>query len=419
MASKAELNISDEATVDDFWSDADDEAMANLDVYIIDQEAKSCQCQKKASLSSSFSMECDRLFKERRDDSHQFLQRYHSVTDFARQHWCEQQLLYNIDPEIYLFRVPAGTEVNLEESKEVTEIKAKGSGIHLTRELEISTPVEVTIETVEDKWAVRILNLWSAVSTFLSGGQIAREVPVFAEPFGLGAFVFGIIDELRYDMNTHTVTIAELKTRKSRFPPKSSQQEKDRYQVSLYAHLFNELVQGKVTKESISSHLRINLFQPFGLGVMEHIQSTFKESESAKLNNLSSLLDQVLCQIQCLTCITCASIEYLHQESKVQIETSQFDLDAEQFHIQFLNQLAWWEGKRETQGVDIEDTWKCTFCPYQDWCEWREVKAKQLANKAEQQQGKDQVSNIIKDEPEKKAEIGILEDKDVHKKSVT
>ena len=40
MASKAELNISDEATVDDFWSDADDEAMANLDVYIIDQEGK-------------------------------------------------------------------------------------------------------------------------------------------------------------------------------------------------------------------------------------------------------------------------------------------------------------------------------------------------------------------------------------------
>ena len=59
------------------------------------------------------------------------------------------------------------------------------------------------------------------------------------------------------------------------------------------------------------------------------------------------------------------------------------------------------------------------FLSLQDWCEWREVKAKQLANKAEQQQGKDQVSNIIKDEPEKKAEIGILEDKDVHKKSVT
>ena len=105
-------------------------------------------------------------------------------------------------------------------------------------ELEISTPVEVTIETVEDKWAVRILNLWSAVSTFLSGGQIAREVPVFAEPFGLGAFVFGIIDELRYDMNTHTVTIAELKTRKSRFPPKSSQQEKDRYQVSCLGEIY-------------------------------------------------------------------------------------------------------------------------------------------------------------------------------------
>ena len=87
------------------------------------------------------------------------------------------------------------------------------------------------METTEDKWAVRLLNLQASVTSFLAGQRVAREVPVIGCPFGLGVFMFGIIDELRYNPDTHTIIISELKTRNSKYPPKLSQQRKDRYQV--------------------------------------------------------------------------------------------------------------------------------------------------------------------------------------------
>ena len=46
---------------------------------------------------------------------------------------CEQQLLYSLAPDVYLMRALPGEEVNIEESKDVKEIKSKGSGIHLAR----------------------------------------------------------------------------------------------------------------------------------------------------------------------------------------------------------------------------------------------------------------------------------------------
>ena len=99
-------------------------------------------------------------------------------------------------------------------------------------ELEVQVPVEVVVKTKEDKWAVKLINLQHTVKAFCRGQRLAREVPVFGCPFGGNIFVFGIIDELRYDPDKHEVEISELKTRRSSHPPKKGQQEKDKYQVS-------------------------------------------------------------------------------------------------------------------------------------------------------------------------------------------
>lgn len=92
-------------------------------------------------------------------------------------------------------------------------------------------PVKVPVITREDVWAVKFLNLQTMILAFHSGHLVAREVPVFGMPFGNGLFLYGIIDELRYNPQLHTIEISELKTRKSCTSPRKSQQDKDKYQV--------------------------------------------------------------------------------------------------------------------------------------------------------------------------------------------
>ncbi|XP_005102661.1 exonuclease V [Aplysia californica] len=350
----------------DSWSDADEEAMANL-VFDDDQDSDRERRQ--------FDLECDRVLKNKGGPLQQRRHKYLIVSDLGRQHWCEQQLLYSLDPDVYLMRALPGEVVNIEESKEVKEIKSKGSDIHLTRELEVHVPVEVKVVTKEDKWAVKLLNLQAAVVTFHTGGHIAREVPVFGAPFDLGIFVFGIIDELRYDPEHHKVDILELKTRNSQYPPKQSQQRKDQYQVSVYAQLFNELVLGKVSKEMVKKHLGLDLNKPLTADVMEHVRASNLGDKDRENTNLSSLLDTVLSQVQSLACISQASLEYVHQESKKQISLTDFDLDAESLEMSFSHHVKWWRGERGTEGVDIEDCWKCSFCLFSELCEWREYMA--------------------------------------------
>ncbi|EJU02309.1 hypothetical protein DACRYDRAFT_21999 [Dacryopinax primogenitus] len=43
--------------------------------------------------------------------------------------------------------------------------------------------------------------------------------------------------------------------------------------------------------------------------------------------------------------------------------------------------LALWTGDREPIGVDVEDVNRCWRCPYEEGCEWREMKAKEFTSK--------------------------------------
>lgn len=36
------------------------------------------------------------------------------------------------------------------------------------------------------------------------------------------------------------------------------------------------------------------------------------------------------------------------------------------------DQMTWWNGQRDPQGVDIMDAWKCRICEFRDECSWRE-----------------------------------------------
>ena len=107
------------------------------------------------------------------------------------------------------------------------------------------------------------------------------------------------------------------------------------------------------------------------------------ESEVAIfLNAFIIVIISCLSQVQSLTCITEARIEYVNQETERQLLNIEYKLELDDsVFIQFSRHLEWWHGERGTQGVDIEDCWKCTFCIFQGLCEWREHCANKLLQK--------------------------------------
>ncbi|KAK3691192.1 hypothetical protein RRG08_039050 [Elysia crispata] len=354
----------------DFGSDSDEEELVKIEY---DEKNSG-----PGHSSSSNTLECDIVIKTGGTPKTQFRPRYNIVSDFAKQHWCEMQLLYSLAPDIILLRAIPGEEVKLEESEEAKVVKGKGTDIHLQRELEVQVPVEVVVKTKEDKWAVKLINLQHAVKAFCRGQRLAREVPVFGCPFGGNIFVFGIIDELRYDPDKHEVEISELKTRRSSHPPKKGQQEKDKYQVNLYAQLFNELVSGSANKDIVVTHLGLNRDIKLSSSVMKHVQdvATDKASEACTFGDL---LETVLSQVQSLCCITRSRVEYIRQEDKSEILVLDFLLDTERLQQMFTEQCRWWRGERGTTGVEIEDCWKCDHCQFAPLCEWRDYMADKLS----------------------------------------
>ncbi|XP_059152464.1 exonuclease V-like isoform X2 [Physella acuta] len=333
----------------------------------MDVGCSNCYDTSNTDRPNSF-LECDRLLATNGPPKQRYRpKRYLIVSDLAKQLWCEQQLLYGFSPEIYLSRALPDSKVDIDETDEQKATRRKGADIHLAREQDINKPVPVEIITREDDWAVRLLNLQFAVLSFHNGSKVAREVPIFGMPFGIDDVIYGIVDELQYDPDTHAIVISELKTRRSNFPPKKSQQDKDLYQVSLYAQLFNELVQGKVNKHLLNTHLQLDLDAEFSDGVRERL----KESGSDALT-LSQLFDIVLSQVQSLTCIEFTNLEYILQEDNSTILEVKLNYDPENIKAKVLNQVRWWKGERGTVGVDVEDCWKCSFCRFSELCEWRQ-----------------------------------------------
>ncbi|CAL1543211.1 unnamed protein product [Lymnaea stagnalis] len=349
----------------DMWSEADEQELADCSKY---------DDLKTLEQSSIFSMDCDKILETQGTPRHRYRPKYLTVSDLAKQHWCEQQLLYDLSPEVYLIRALPEMKVNLKETPEQSETKEKGSDIHLAREMEIQVPVPVKVESKEDEWAVKLLNLQFAVMAFHKGCKLAREIPVFGMPFGGDIFIFGIIDELQFDLQQYTIAISELKTRKSCHPPKKGQQEKDEFQVGLYAQLFNELVQGKMNKDLMAIHLQLNMETQLSQGLKSHINGLGTNFRSANCS-LGSVVDTVLNQVQSMICIKEVKIEYIHQDTKAVISTVDTALDTNYIQKVFTEQQQWWNGQRGTRGVEVEDCWKCHFCKFSELCEWREIMA--------------------------------------------
>ncbi|XP_047416913.1 exonuclease V [Sciurus carolinensis] len=277
--------------------------------------------------------------------------KYLYVTDLSTQNWCELQMAY--EKELPGFSTP-----------EKAAVLDTGASIHLARELELHDLVTVPITTKEDSWAVKFLNILSMIPTLQSEGCI-REFPVFGEVEGV--FLVGVIDELHYTAKGE-LELTELKTRRRPMLPLEAQKKKDCFQVRLYKFIFDAMVQGKVTPESLIHHTKLCPDKPLGPSVLRHAQQG-----GFSVKTLGDLMELVFLSLTLsdLPVIDILKIEYIHQETATVLGTEIVAFEEKEMRDKVQHYMAYWMGHREPQGVDVEEAWKCRTCNYADICEWR------------------------------------------------
>ncbi|KAK2574398.1 Exonuclease V [Acropora cervicornis] len=277
---------------------------------------------------------------------------YLSVSNLVAQFWCEQQMEYN-------FLIP--------EQKPNTEEVQIGRGIHLAREMELYDLMEIKIETKEDKWAAIFMDCLTKMA-LLDAHQTVREFPVLGEPFDLGVFVHGIIDELHFN-EIGQLELVELKTRSGigRLPSKA-QQKRTFLQTMLYSVMFNNLLSGKLDVASVFTRLQLN-----GDAILSKDIKNLADQHRIQCDTLFQVTDLALRRFQSSNTpqISTIVVEYFSQVKNKVINRLIMDLDEDWTKSKLNTMLSYWTGKRETIGVEIEEAWKCQRCEFADICEWR------------------------------------------------
>ncbi|KAK8759555.1 hypothetical protein V5799_002814 [Amblyomma americanum] len=222
-----------------------------------------------------------------------------------------------------------GFDVEEAESPQI----ARGSDIHITRQLEVQDVVAVDTETREDNIAVMFLNLLQAVRSLLSGAPIVREVPVFGRVLDGDIFVNGVIDEMRCDGETLQIDVVELKTIRGMRLPNTSVRRSHRLQVMLYRHLLTSLILGKVDVKDIEKGFRVNLDVQLSSVVLELLPP-----KERHMNSLGRLVPFVLAAIQALPLPSQLIVEYFSQKTNTTLCFQGVEYD-ESWLVDILQQL--------------------------------------------------------------------------------
>ena len=241
-------------------------------------------------------------------------------------------------------------------------------------ELAVQDSVTVSITSREDAFGLKVLNIINAILGFLNGRSVAREIPIFGVPFDCGIFVSGIIDELRCDPVTYDLDLVELKTRSTKSLPSKAQGDANRWQVSLYKKLWDDLIVGVTTKTVIRKHIAFNFEKEFGADLSMHISAS-----GLHCRNLNDILVELSTKAGAMMCIRRCVIEYCHQADASTIALVDADYDERWLETRLLHAARYWRGEREAVGVDVEEAWKCGRCEFSDVCEWRRRRADECA----------------------------------------
>lgn len=119
----------------------------------------------------------------------------------------------------------------------------------------------------------------------------------------------------------------------------------------------------------MKDQLRLTFLPPTSEDDVHFAPSIPSEAQPALLESYSTIISPLL------------SAHYISSSHSKILGTRSFFYDPTNLTSYMSNQMSWWRGQRDPQGVDIFEAWKCRICEFNDECEWRQEKAFSLANR--------------------------------------
>lgn len=322
-----------------------------------------------------------------------------------------------------------------------------GSKIHQKLEDEVHTTVQVQTQTKEDRFGLRIWNtisglrclretgltreleVWGVIEDQVVIGvidEISFECPdaafeeqvellkiersggtvplskfqpsisqAFAKASGAGNGAGAWIEGLRSDRQVY---IADVKTRGIRSKPTGASLRPIWMQLMLYRKLLESLSLNTVDAETIFTRYNLKPLESFTDVFLQEISDIGSENEAAGFSNLLSLWSLLIAEMQLtippfsLSSILRAEFRYSRTGDVIGSELAMYDTDVIEKYI--TEEMAWWKGKREAKGVEIEEAFKCRVCDFAEKCTWRQRKVDEAIEKSRLKRAKRERSAV-------------------------
>jgi exonuclease V len=223
----------------------------------------------------------------------------------------------------------------------------------------------------------------------LSGGTVPLPLdqPSIIQAFSHATRVDGLGNGWIGDVEPdRQIYIADVKTRSVTSLPTGASLRPVWMQLMLYHKLLESLSWNIVDAETVFTRYSLNPLEPFTDVFMEAIGGISPTNEAIDFPNLLSLWSLLITEMQqtlspsSLSPILRVEYRYAKTGDVIGSELTVFEKSVIDEYIG--EKMAWWKGKREAKGVEIEEAFKCGICDFADECSWRRAKVEESIEKS-------------------------------------
>lgn len=210
----------------------------------------------------------------------------------------------------------------------------------------------------------------------------------------------GVIKNLRDIIEkTSRIYLTDVKTRGTKSIPKGASFRPTLMQLMLYHRLLSDLATNKVDSSVIFNRYDLDSVAPFSdsfIAQIGNLNEVFVDASTdpkqdpdipspaqdsmqilLEHNSLQSLWSLMILEFKRTMPAGVKSIgnvlkaEYRGQVDGAILGIKTFLYDDKVMQTYLDDEMRWWKGEREAQGVCMEEAYKCGFCEFADECSWR------------------------------------------------
>ncbi|KAI1208498.1 exonuclease V [Annulohypoxylon truncatum] len=358
-----------------------------------------------------------------------------TVSDLSSGAWCELQYWYTLTrlPGGRKTRTAAmrgGTRVHQTLEDQVhTTVQVNIANKEEAFALRLWNVIQ-GLRTLRDAGMTRELEVWGIIEGQIVNGiidEISHESPnpAFEQELSLSQSSRGFVETHLKEQSVitdylephrKTFYLTDVKTRASERLPTGAALRPARVQLFLYHRLLGEMASGTVDFDIILDRYGLRAEALFSDAFMAQVgdlhdeifydadsdlggtpstpHSTFSgqgaassqsyqmmpPAELIRYRSIAQMLPLLRSELRetfprgAATLGELLAVQYRHRDDGRILGNNAFPNDPEALEVYLRQDLEWWRGEREAEGVSIEETYKCRSCEFAESCQWRKDK---------------------------------------------